>query len=166
MSKSKRLWIIIICLVCIVAGLIAAVAFSQKPQEPNIYELTDNILDALGEEYKQQVITQLLKNEYADAEGNTIVYYLCVTGYSEMEPPAPTALNMYAICAVFDPDTAKEVQEASVNDCPAAFYHTGGLSYLCWTMTPHFSCILQYDPAVITEADILRMAESVPLVTE
>ena len=34
-------------------------------------------------------------------------------------------------------------------------------SYLCWTISPEISCVIEYSADVNDEADILRMAESV-----
>ena len=35
------------------------------------------------------------------------------------------------------------------------------LTYLCWTISPTYSCVLEYTAESASEADILRMAESV-----
>ena len=50
----------------------------------------------------------------------------------------------------------------TVSGLPAAIYQKDGRAYLCWTIMPELSCVIEYDPAVESEEDMLRMAESVP----
>lgn len=38
-----------------------------------------------------------------------------------------------------------------------------GLIYLCWTVSPKYSCVLEYTSGMVAEDDIFRMAESVGL---
>ena len=33
--------------------------------------------------------------------------------------------------------------------------------HLCWTISPTYSCVLEYTAGIIPEADLFRMAESV-----
>lgn len=40
-----------------------------------------------------------------------------------------------------------------------AIYHLE--AYLCWTISPTYSCVLEYTAGSISEADIFHMAESV-----
>ena len=39
----------------------------------------------------------------------------------------------------------------------------GERSYLCWTISPEISCVIEYSADVNDEADIFRMAESIQL---
>lgn len=34
-------------------------------------------------------------------------------------------------------------------------------TYLCWTISPKHSCVIEYSTGAVAEKDILRMAESV-----
>lgn len=43
------------------------------------------------------------------------------------------------------------------------FYEKDGRRFLCWTLSPQETCVLEYSPDAVSEADILRMAESVPV---
>ena len=36
-------------------------------------------------------------------------------------------------------------------------------SYLCWTMSPEISSVIEYSPEAVSEESIFRMAESVPV---
>lgn len=35
------------------------------------------------------------------------------------------------------------------------------LTYLCWTVSPKYSCVMEYTAGTVTEEDVFRMAESV-----
>ena len=41
-----------------------------------------------------------------------------------------------------------------------------GKKYLCWTISPKYSCVLEYIGGTITEEDIFRIAESVEVPSE
>ena len=71
-------------------------------------------------------------------------------------------MNTNAISAVIDPDDAESCRECTVSNLPAAIYQKDGRAYLCWTITPELSCVIEYDPTTEREEDMLRMAESVP----
>jgi len=60
------------------------------------------------------------------------------------------------------PDEAESCRECTVSGLPAAIYQKDGRAYLCWTIMPELSCVIEYNPAVESEEDMLRMAESVP----
>ena len=49
-----------------------------------------------------------------------------------------------------------------VNEYDALLCEIGDRSYLCWTLTPETTCIIEYSANTVNEFDILRMAESVP----
>lgn len=48
----------------------------------------------------------------------------------------------------------------------AAIFDKGGLSYLCWTYSPEVSYILEYNPSVIADEEIIKMAESAKSINE
>ena len=37
----------------------------------------------------------------------------------------------------------------------------GDKTYLCWTISPKYSCVIEYPTGTVVEEDIIRMAESV-----
>ena len=47
-----------------------------------------------------------------------------------------------------------------IKDWDAALYEFDELSYLCLTDTPEASFVLEYNPDVIPDEEILKMAES------
>ena len=152
--------IAIVVLLLILAAVIILVEYST-PQDTRQQSL--NPLErALGDKWKKQTVTEVTDLVYSDGQGNTIIYYVCVTSYYGTIPNTQTVLNTDAIAAVVDPDKAESNRECTISGLPAAIYCKDGRSYLCWTIMPELSCVIEYDPKVETEADMIRMAESVP----
>lgn len=112
-------------------------------------------------ENQTQSITELgAIIRYGDKKGNTVNYYILKTTYYEAVPTKITGLNKNAIAIVVNPNTADACREMKIQDWYAALYEKGELSYLCWTYSPEISYILEYNPAVIPDEEIIKMAEN------
>ena len=160
MKKKIRLVVAAICIVLVLAG---AIIFTNCPTpEDEMMDMLNRVENALGDEWKKQTVTKVSDLVYSDSEGNTIVYHVCITAYYEADSAEQTGLNTEAIAAVISPDEAESFRECTVSGLPAAIYQKDGRAYLCWTIIPELSCVIEYDPAVESEEDMLRMAESVP----
>lgn len=160
MKKKAGLIVTAICIL-----LVLAVAFAianRSAPEDEMMDMLNRVENALGDEWKKQTVTKVSDLVYSDDEGNTIVYHVCTTTYYEADSAKQTGLNTIAISAVISPDEAERCQECTVSGLPAAIYQKDGRAYLCWTIMPELSCVIEYDPAVESEEDMLRMAESVP----
>ena len=154
---------LIIAAICILLVLAGAIAFANRPTpEGEMMDMLNRVENALGDEWKKQTVTKVSDLVYSDNEGNTIVYHVCITTYYEADATEQTGLNTEAIAAVISPDEAESYRECTVSGLPAAIYQKDGRAYLCWTIRPELSCVLEYDPAVQSEDDMLRIAESVP----
>lgn len=161
----KKIWLFIVA-VSMLLVLVAAIISAKRPTEQDkMMEMLNRVENALGDEWKKQTITKVSNSVYADDEGNTIIYYTCVTTYYEADATEQTGLNTDAISAVIHPGEAEICRECTVGDLPAAIYQKDGRAYLCWTIIPELSCVIEYDPAAEREEDMLRMAESVPVNT-
>ena len=68
---------------------------------------------------------------------------------------------MDAIGLVIDISQIENKRKCTVNGYDAFQCEIGDRTYLCWTLSPEISCVIEYDAAVTSEDDILRMAESV-----
>lgn len=159
---KTKIWIIIaVVVVLLIPSAVIASTNHPTPQD-EMQDMLNRVEGALSEEWKTQTVTEVPDLVYSDEEGNTIIYYVCVTSYYEANANDHTGLNMDAIYAVINPDKAESIRECTVSDLPAAIYQKDGRAYLCWTIMPEVSCVIEYDPAVESEADIFRMAESVP----
>lgn len=120
----------------------------------------------MDEGYECQSVSKVTPFTYTDFEGNTIVYYYCQTAYVSNESGEYTGLNRDAIGLVIDVSQIENKRECTVNECDAFQCEIGDQTYLCWTLSAEISCVLEYDALVTKEADIFRMAESVPLLAE
>ena len=159
---KKKTWLIVTA-ICILLILVVAITFANFPTpEDEMVDMLNCVENALGDEWKKQTVTKVSDLVYSDSEGNTIVYHVCITTYYEADSTEQTGLNTEAIAAVISPDEAESCRECTVSGLPAAIYQKDGQAYLCWTIIPELSCVIEYDPAVESEEDMLRMAESVP----
>lgn len=160
MKKKTRL---VFASVCIVLVLAASIILTNRPTpEDEMMDMLNRVANALGDEWKKQAITKVSDFVYSDGKGNTIIYYVCITTYYEADTAEQTGLNIDAISAIIPPDKAESNQECTVGNLPAAIYQKDGRAYLCWTIIPELSCVLEYDPTKQSEDDMLRMAESIP----
>ena len=160
MKKKTRLIIASIGLLIVLTGTIA-LANRPTPQD-EMMDMLNRMENALGDEWKKQIVTKVSDLVYSDDDRNTIVYHVCTTTYYEADFAKQTGLNTDAISAVISPDEAESCRDCTVSGLPAAIYQKDGRAYLCWTIMPELSCVIEYDPAVESEEDMLHMAESVP----
>ena len=160
MKKKIRLVVAAICVVLVLAG---AIIFTNRPTpEDKMMDMLNRVENALGDEWKKQTVTKVSDLVYSDDEGNTIVYHVCTTTYYEADSAKQAGLNTDAISAVIAPDEAESCLDCTVSGLPAAIYQKDGRAYICWTIIPELICVIEYDPAVESEEDMLCMAESVP----
>lgn len=154
---------LIIAAICILLVLATTIILANRPTpQDEMMDMLNRVENALGDEWKKQTATKVSDLVYFDDEGNTIVYHVCVTTYYEADDTEQSGLNTEAISAVIPPDEAESCRECTVSGLPATIFQKDGRAYLCWTIMPELSCVIEYDPAVESEEDMLRMAESVP----
>lgn len=168
--KKKLLWSVgIFALIALVVlGVWRYIEVIQRQSDPNrklaqqIYNM-ENALKKVDEDYECQSISKVTPFTYTDSEGNTIAYYCCQTTYIEDEYGDDTGLNTDALGMVIDFAQIQNRRDCKVNEHEAFQCEKGDRSYLCWTISPEISCIIEYDADSITDADIFRMAESVQM---
>ena len=168
--KKKLLWCagIVALVVLVVWGVYRYVEIRHHQTDPNwklaeqIYNI-ENALKEVDKDYECKSISKVTPYTYADPDGNTIVYYCCQTTYIEDEYGENTGLNTDAIGMMIDFAKIENRRSCKVNAYDAFRCEMGERSYLCWTISPEISCVIEYSADVNDEADILRMAESVHL---
>ena len=167
--RRKILWgagIFIIVSVMIVV-IMQYIEMQRRERDPawditkEIYKV-ENALKEVDEDYKCQSVSKVTPFTYTDSEGNTIVYYCCQTAYLENESGDNTGLDMNAIGMVVDPELIENKRDCKVNEYVAFQCEIGERTYLCWTLSPEISCVIEYSKGSVEEASIFRMAESVP----
>ena len=161
---KKKLTISLI-VVFIILGVIFAVGAMAKESEDTPRDMANRIeaaiKDVLGDDVKKQTETVVAGTiKYGDEEGNEINYHILKTTYFEADPSEVTGLNVDALGVLFNPDSANNCTEMKIKDWDAALYEFDEISYLCWTDTPEVSYVLEYNPDVVPDEEILKMAES------
>ena len=168
--KKELLWIVGILVVSLVliVGIIRYIEVQKRESDPNwqiakeIYKV-ENALKEVDEDCECQSVSKVTPFTYTDSEGNTIVYYCIQTAYLENESGDDTGLDMNAIGMVIDPELIGNKRECRVNEYDAFLCELGDRSYLCWTLSPEISCVIEYSKGTVEESSIFRMAESVPM---
>ncbi len=112
------------------------------------------------EQWEKKISTAVVSQTYQDAQGHAIVYYCCRTTYYTEEQFVEGKVDRAAIGTVVSLDQTA-LRDCWVGDWPAILCEQDGRSYLCWTISPEFSCIIEYDAEAVAEEDIFHMAESV-----
>ena len=166
--KKKILWIVGICVISLVliTGIMQYIEVQKRESDPNwqianeIYKV-EHALKEADEDYECQSISKVTPFTYTDSAGNTIVYYCCQTAYLENESGAYTGLNMDAIGLVIDISQIENKRECTVNGYDAFLCELEDRSFLCWTLSPEISCVIEYSADTVNESNIFRMAESV-----
>ena len=168
MKKKMLLGIgIVALLLVLILGITRYMEIRNRQTDPNwqiakeIYKV-ENALKEVDEDYECQSVSKVTPFTYTDSKGNTIVYYCIQTAHLENESGDYTGLDMNAIGMVIDVDQIESRRECMVNEYDAFLCEIGDRSYLCWTLTPETTCIIEYSANTVNESDILRMAESVP----
>ncbi len=152
----------------IILGVCRYVELRQRQTDPNwkvaeqIYNM-ENALKEVNEDYEWKSISKVTPYTYADPAGNTITYYCCQTTYISDEYEEYAGLNTDAIGMVIDFAQIENKRQCKINEYDAFQCEIEEHSYLCWTISPEISCVIEYSADTIDEADIFRMAESVQL---
>ena len=168
--KKKLLWCtgIAILISLIVLGVLRYIEVRNRQTDPNwklaqqIYKM-ENALKEVDEDYACKSLSNVTPFSYTDSEGNIITYYCCQTSYLSDESGEYTGLNTDAIGMVIDFAQIRNRRDCKVNEYNAFQCEMGERSYLCWTISPEISCVIEYSTDVNDEADIFKMAESVQL---
>ena len=161
----KKIITIALIAVFLLLGVVFATGALAKEKEVKPSEMADRIENAikeiLGNDVKKQTETVVAGTlKYSDKEGNEINYHILETTYYDADPNEVKGLNVDALGVLFNPESANSCKEMKIKDWDAALYEFDELSYLCWTDTPEASYVLEYNPDVIDDEEILKMAES------
>ena len=115
-----------------------------------------------NDQWQKQTSTAVTSQTYQDEAGNKIVYYCCKTTYhKEGIKPEDRKLDRQTLSAVIDWEKVEEERESRVGEWPAVLCREKDRTYLCWTISQEYSCVIEYDATAVSEEDIFRMAESV-----
>ena len=172
MSKKKIL-LVAVALVIVAVGIIAAVV-SQKEKKMDPEEILQRFEKAaeevLGEDVQRVSQTELvatLTYSHETDKDNNIYYRVLKTTYFEAgDPTAVTGLNTEALNVLFPVDMMDSCEEMLIQDWHGALYKKDDTAYLCFTCDPEVTYVLEYTPSKMSDADIIKMAESVEPIEE
>lgn len=161
----KKLTILFIAVFLILGVVFAAGALAKEKEDTPrdmINRFESAVKEVLGNDVKKQTETVVAGTlKYSDKEGkNVINYHILKTTYYEADPNKVKGLNVDALGVLFNPESADSCKEMKIKDWDAALYEFDEISYLCWTDTPEASYVLEYNPNLIPDEEILKMAES------
>lgn len=158
----KIIWSVLACVIALITGFVLGTLMEDKEPELTADEILGRFEDALGDEYKKQTVSEVIAQlTYAHKDGsNPIYYYFVKTTYYEADPAEVTGLNTDAFGTVFDPDKAEIAEEMMIQDWYGCLYKLPEKSYLCWTVSPEVSYIMEYNPAAVADNVVIKMAES------
>ena len=161
---NRKLWTLILMIAASLSMFSCEDEMSEyEKTKINFLENAKRIEEAMQEvdpDFKSLGYTEVMKISYEIEGGGDIQYYYCKTSYFD-EIPELTGVHLEAIRGVIDPDMAENSREAEVLDYDAIIYTLEGREYLCWSLSPEDSCVLEYTPGTISEDDLWMMAESV-----
>ena len=168
MNKKKILLVTIICIsaIAITAGIVWGFGIYQRENDPywqaakEIYKV-QTALQEMDEDWKLESLSEASPYVIKGPNGVSINYYCCITSYLNEEPAEIDGLNQTALDLVVDIDTLEHRSDCKVGTWDGVQGELDGLAYLCWTVSPQYSCVLEYTAGTVAEDDIFRMAESV-----
>ena len=166
--KKKIIVGITICIsiAVIITGMVWGIRIYRREQDPNwqiakkLYNV-ESALQEIDESWELTSLTQVTPYCYQNPDGDTITYYCCITTYVDNEPAESFGLNKTALEQVVDMDALENRRDCEVNGLEEVMGELDGKTYLCWTISPTYSCVLEYTAESISEADIFRIAQSV-----
>lgn len=159
----KRMVGILVGVIMVIVAVAGVLAYKRARVRNTPEGVITKIEGVLGEEYTKQSMTELAATvTYAREDGeDEICYYVLRTTYFEKDPSEIVGLHVEALDVLFPVDYMDSCEEMEIREWPAALYKKGKSAYLCWTYSPEFSYVLEYNPTVISDSEIIRMAESV-----
>ena len=120
----------------------------------------ESALQEVHPDLKSLGYTEVKNVSYEIRGGGDIQYYFCKTTYFD-EIPKLNGVHLEAVQSVVDIDNAEDSKETKILEYDAIIYTLNEREYLCWTISPEISCILEYTPCTVSDEDIRLMAESV-----
>ena len=172
MNRKKTFFIVLVIAVVAVGAIFALT--SQKEKEMNPEEFLERFEKAaeevLGEDIQQVSKTELvatLTYGHETDKDNNIYYRILKTTYGEAgDPDAVTGLNTDALNVLFPVDMMDSCEEMMIQDWHGALYKNDDTAYLCWTVDPEITYVLEYTPSKMPDSEIIKMAESAAPIEE
>lgn len=170
-KKTLQKFLIFLVAAIMLAGSIWSIKLYLREQDPRWkaakeFYRVQTALQTVDEEWKLESLSEVHPYEITRPDGPSIFYYCCVTSYIDEEPSEFAGLNKTALSQVIDVDDLVNAAVCHVNGLESIIGEYEGKKYLCWTISPQYSCVLEYIDGTIAEEDLFRIAESVEIPVE
>lgn len=160
MKMTKMEKVLVVLLLVAVSGTAGYSWCTRNTAEPYRMGVKEQVAqaaeDVLGWNKEETGYEWLEPRAYADAKGNRILLY--ENGY--LPPREGEYQGHTLIYDIFDPATAEKLRECQVGEVTGTFYAKDGRTYLWWQPDDRYILLLDFDPATVTEEEILKMAAS------
>lgn len=162
--QRKKIILLISGLVIYLAVIFGVSTCKHANAEPSPEEMISKIEAALGDGYEKQSKTELAATlTYGDTtdKENKLYYHTLKTTFYEGDPAEVTGLHTEALGVLFPVELMDSCEKMKIQDWYAALYKKDDVAYLCWTYSPEVSYVLEYNPNLIDDLEIIKIAESV-----
>lgn len=168
MNRKKVLMssLLFITIAIIGIGTVWIIRLYLREQDPQwqmakeIYNI-QAILQDTDENMKLESMSEVRQYEIKRPDGPSIFYYCCISGYLDEESAELIGLNKAAISLVVDVDALENCRNCKVSNSDAVMGEMYGKTYLCWTLSPKYSCVLEYIYKSVTDESAILIASSV-----
>lgn len=134
-----------------------------------IEKIENAMYEVLGDDLKKMSQHELIATiEYGmkDGTGDGIQYRMIKSTYFEEDPSEITGFNETAVGVLFDVASVDSSEEMKINEWDARLYRIDGKSYLCFTVSPEMTYVLEYNAEEVADEEIIKMAESAKAMDE
>ena len=172
MSKKKILLITVAFVIAAVGIVAASVSQKQKKMDPQelLQRFEKAAEEVLGEDIQRvsqtELVATLTYSHETDKDNNIYYRVLKTTNFEAGDPESVAGLNTEALNALFPVDMMDSCEEMMIQDWHGALYKKDDTAYLCFTYDPEVTYVLEYTPSKMSDADIIKMAESVEPIEE
>ena len=169
--NKKKILLIVFAIIIVAVGIVTAVV-PQKEKEMDPQEFPERFEqvaeEVLGEDIQQISKTELVATlTFGHETDNKIYYIILKTTYGEAgDPSSVTGLNTDALNVLFPVDMMDSCEEMMIQNWHGALYKKDDTAFLCWTVDPEVSYVLEYTPSKMPDSEIIKMAESATPIDE
>jgi len=145
------IYFIVLFIILRYKNIISETEFKMKPT------INDN-----SQKYSMTRVALTFTYESENSKSN-ICYRMLETIYYEEIPEKVNGLHTEAFNVLFPVDYMDSCKKMKVQNWDAAIYKKGKLAYLCWTHSPEISYVIEYNSKIVSDYEIIKMAESAKL---
>ena len=126
----------------------------------------ETALKEVDEDWERNSITKISSFEIKGPDGVAGIYSCCQSTYFGEFVVDENGIDSNVIGQLVDMDRVESTQKMKVNEYDACLYVIEDQTYLCWTASPEYSFVIQFNPDLLSESNVIKMAESVPVPEE